>query len=129
MPKIKSCDWKSAIAFELSLHKGKGFIYDKSQADYLNWIPYEFCLTVEKNKYILKNMTLSLEGIKTFLHRLQSVIEERSVTKKYEEYEYCGCEAEFAIYMQNMDDHYEYEIVHIKLWINAACLESTVGGI
>lgn len=128
MPKIKSCDWKSSITFELNLHNGKGFIYDKSQADYLNWIPYEFLLTVKEDNYILTGMAFSLEGIKIFLSRLQSVIDERNITREYKEYSYCGSEAEFTIYLENTDDNYDDVIVLVKLWINAACLENAGSG-
>ena len=128
MPKIKSCDCESSIIFELNLHNGKGFIYDKEQADYLNWVPYDFFLNVVKTKYILKELTFSLEGIKTFIGRLQTVIEERNKKREYEEYEYCSTEAEFRIYLQNTEDYYETEIVLIKLWINAACLEDAGSG-
>lgn len=128
MPKIKSCDWNSSITFELNLHNGKGFIYDKSQADYLNWIPYEFLLTVEKDNYILTGMAFSLEGIKIFLSRLQSVIDERNITREYKEHSYCGSEGEFRICLENTDDYYEDVIVLIKLWINAACLENVGSG-
>lgn len=128
MAKIKSCDWKSSITFELNLHKGKGFIYDKSQADYLNWIPYEFLLKVEKDNYIVTGMAFSLEGIKIFLSRLRSVIDERNITQEYKEHSYCGAEAEFTICLKNTDDFYEDVIVLVKLWINAACLENAGSG-
>ncbi|MBR3607346.1 MAG: hypothetical protein IKL51_07220 [Lachnospiraceae bacterium] len=128
MPKIKSYDWESSITFELNLKDGKGLIYDKNQADYLNWIPYDFYLIVRNNMYILEGMTFSLEGIKTFLLRLQSVIDERNIKKEYVEYEYCASEAEFSIYLKNTDDYYEDEIVLTKLWINAAYLENAGSG-
>ena len=130
MAKIKSCDGQSSITFELNLHNGEGFIYDKSQADYLNWIPYNFLLTVEKNNYILDRpgIAFSLEGIKIFLSRLQAVIDERNITREYKEHSYTGSEAEFTICLENTDDNYEYEIVLVQLWINAACLENEGAG-
>ena len=128
MSKINSCDWESSITFELNLYNGNGFIYDKSQADYLNWIPYEFLLTVKEDNYILTGMAFSLEGIKIFLSILQSVIDERNITREYKEHSYCGAEAEFRICLENTDDYYEDVIVLVKLWINAACLENASSG-
>lgn len=128
MPKIASCDWEKSITFELRLHNGKGFSYDENQADYLNWIPYDFLLTVREKECGFRNATFSLEGLKNFLDRLQTVIEERNITKEYAEYEYWSTEAEFGICLENTEDYYEFEIVLVKLWVNAACLEDMGSG-
>ena len=128
MPKIESCDWEKSIVFELSLHNKAGFIYDKNQADYMNWIPYNFSLAVREKEYAFQDAAFSLEGLKTFLSRLQAVIEEKDITKEYKEYEYYSTEAEFGIYLKNTDDHFTYDIVLVKIWINAACLENMGAG-
>lgn len=52
----------------------------------------------------------------------------KAFTKDYKEYEYCSTENEFCIYLKNTDDHFEYDIVLVKVWINAACLADMGSG-
>ncbi|HIT88353.1 MAG TPA: hypothetical protein IAB62_11875 [Candidatus Coprocola pullicola] len=115
------CD-KSTIELELNLHDGKGFIYEKNQEDYLNWIPYKLSLTVGANQYILDDMSFSLEGLKCFLNKMQKVLDERNTTNEYQIVSYCGSENEFEISFQNTDDYFEDLIIHTEIWVNAACM-------
>lgn len=127
------------IKLEFDLHNGDGFFFDKDESDYLNWIPYELNLTVGKDKYMLKDYSLSLEGLKCFLCELQAVLDEKDVTKtcveykrdkskEYEEHYYCGCEAEFTITLRNTEDFFDKEIVLIEVWISSACLPEPYSG-
>ena len=120
MPIIKNyCD-ESAIEMELNLHRGEGFIYDKNQEDYLNWIPYKLILKVGNCRYILDDMEFSLEGLKCFLNKIQFIINERKLSTEYESVSYCGAENEFEIIFQNADDYFEDLIIHTQIWINGA---------
>ncbi|MGN0474292.1 MAG: hypothetical protein ACI4IJ_04300 [Acutalibacteraceae bacterium] len=97
MPIIKEYFNNPSIEFELNLNKGRGFVFDKNNPDYLNWIPYEFRLTVENENYILNGIEFSLLGLKNFIKKITYVIDERKITTEYNEVEYCGCENEFRI--------------------------------
>ena len=64
MPVIRNYCHKPVIELELNLCDGEGFIYDKNQKDYLNWIPYKFRITDGKNEYelniVVRKMNLKL---------------------------------------------------------------------
>lgn len=122
MPIIKNYSDKPTIELELNLHSGKGFVYEKNQNDYLNWIPYKLKLIAGKDNYELDNMAFSLEGLKCFLGKMQAIIKERNESTKYEIISYCGPENEFEILFQNTDDYFEDLIIHTEVWMNAAYL-------
>lgn len=122
MPVIRNYCHKPVIELELNLCDGEGFIYDKNQKDYLNWIPYKFRITDGKNEYELDEMSFSLEGLKCFLNKIDMALNERNITTEYKRIEYCGSENEFEIVFQNVDDYYEDLIIETEVWVNAACL-------
>lgn len=124
---FKNYCYKSEIELELNLYRGKGFIYEKGQSDYLNWIPYKFKLIVGKDKYELNNL-FSLEGLKCFLYKIEMVLTERNRTNEYEKISYCGSENEFEIFFQNTDDFFEDLIIHTEIWVNAAYLPNPQSG-
>lgn len=97
MPVIKNYCHKPVIELELNLYDGEGFIYDKNQKDYLNWIPYIFRISDGKNKYELNHMSFSLEGLKCFLNKMDMVLNERNITPEYKRIEYCGSEGELFL--------------------------------
>lgn len=128
MPKFKNyCD-EPVIELELNLHGGKELIYDKNQADYLNWIPYILTLTVGKQKYVLDDMSFSIEGLNCFFYKMQYILSERSSTTEYKAVDYCGSENEFEIIFRNVDDYFEDLIIQTEIWINAACLPVSQSG-
>lgn len=123
MPSIENYYYTDTIIrLELNLHKGEGFIYQKGQEEYLDWIPYDFELVIGKSKYVLQDRTFSLEGIKIFFKKIRAVIEEKNVTDTYRKYTFCSSENEFEISLKNTNDYFEKEIVLIEVWINGACL-------
>lgn len=129
MPIIENYHYTDTmIRLELNLHKGEGFIYEKSQEEYLTWIPYDFELIVGKNRYTLRDSTFSLEGLKTFLNKIRSVIDEKNRTNIYKEYSYTSSENEFEISLENTNDHFEEEIVLTEVWINGAYLPENSSG-
>ena len=128
MSKLLCCDINANIEFELIFNDGEGYIYDKNNEDYLNWIPYKFRLSVGRNKYEIQGFELSLVSIKSFFEILESVVDERKYEQEYKEYEYCATEGEFTIYIKNTDEHYINDVITIKIWINSACLENAGSG-
>ena len=116
------------IKLELNLHKGEGFIYQKGQEEYLDWIPYDFELVIGENKYVLRNRTFSLEGLKILLNKMRAVIDEKNKTNMYRKYRYCSSENEFEISFENTNDYFEKEIILTEVWINGACLSENSSG-
>lgn len=148
---IKNYSDKHSIEWEINLKPEIGLIYDATQEDYNNWVPYEFRLKVDDKIYIPTGISLafSFYGFKYFMKQLQYLVDEKEeycrthnitmtygndVTKKSVDIMYshpvisfCGEDNEFTIYLQNVEDYFPEEIVDISLWINAGYLEGTSG--
>lgn len=132
MAKIKNVHEPRQIELEIDLIKNKQFIYDKDQADYLNWIPCKVKLTAEGKLYTFQDIiTLSLEGLKNFLMIAQELeIENNSIPRKIENsekfktFEYYATEGEFIIEFKNIAEEDE-ELVLIVLWMHMGVCSPT----
>lgn len=128
MAVIKNFHSPQQIVFSLELIKSKNLVYEKDQADYLNWFPCDFRLYVENKLYsFFECPILSLEGLKNLLKIFGDIVEEKEVffrsvnsNIEFKTFEYCATEGEFTIIFKNTNDEYEEEIVETTLWLNAA---------
>ncbi len=58
MPKIKNSYISKKITLEMNLVRNKSLIYEKDQADYLNWFPMVLSLQVEDEIYTFEYLPL-----------------------------------------------------------------------
>lgn len=125
MPKITNVHAPQQIIFQLDLMNSEGFSYDASWEDYLNWIPCNIKLFEGNEAYtFLMPPTLSIEGLKNFFQRFDSLIQEKENEKdpnKFINFEYYATEGEFIISFRNSSER-EKPMVGMVVWFNmAAC--------
>lgn len=133
MAKINNFHEPHQIIFEINLINNGQFIYDKKQADYLNWIPCRVKLTAEEKVYTFQDIiTLSLEGLKNFLMIFQELQNENNSipkklenSEKYKTYEYYATEGEFIIEFKNIADNYDGDLVMVVLWMHMGACSPT----
>ena len=125
MPKITNL-WGKQITFQFDLINTESFIYDKNNEDYLNWIPCDIKLFEGEEMYtFIHHPTLSIEGLKNFFQRFNSLMQEREnnpdpYSERY--FEYCATEGEFIISFRNGSDEGDQAIVEMLILFNiAAC--------
>lgn len=130
MPKIKNSYISKKITLEMNLVRTKSLIYEKDQADYLNWFPMVLSLQVEDEIYTFEYLpTISLEGMKYLFSIVDNMIVERrklSSIKNYRSsvFRWGATEGEFSFVFENIIE----EFVSIELWLNIASMKKEYAG-
>lgn len=129
MPKIHNFYFPTHTILQFDFINGPGYIFDRSQSDYMNWVPVNFQLILPSEQLtFLRPPTLSIESIRLLIAYMNSLFQERESVGSHQGFNYpfkrfdfTATEGEFSISLQNIFDYYESDLVSLTVWMNMAC--------
>lgn len=120
MPKINNIEGN--ISIEINLIKNEFLDIEESRNDFENWIPFEFELVTEGDKYSYVSevgATFSIYEIKNFISNVDTIIQAKMNNLTFERYVFCSSECYFDL---ELSDPLEENQVSADIWINLGSL-------
>lgn len=114
------------ISLEVNLLNNTFLDIDLSRENFENWVPFEFSLHVEEEKYIFLSdagATFTLYELRNCISNFQDVIDRKKNELKAERYEFYSSEGYFDIIIS---DPLEENLLSVEIWINIGLLTNGV---